>query len=59
MAIPLDYLFLRVVRHFLPEFAVRFLLRRSLIIKPGLETKNSASAIQSYLVYLIRKGYLS
>jgi len=49
MAAPLDYLFLRVVRHFLPEFFVRFLLRRSLVIQPGLETKNSASAIQNYL----------
>lgn len=36
--IPLHYLALRVVRRRLPEPVVRALLRRRLIIKPGLET---------------------
>ncbi len=42
------YLVPRVVRHFLPERLARFLLLRSLIIRPGLETADPAAAIQRY-----------
>ena len=44
----LPYLVPRVVRHFLPEAATRFLLLRSMIIKPGMETANAASAVDRY-----------
>jgi SAM-dependent methyltransferase len=46
------YLLPRVVRHFLPERLTRFLLLRSLIIKPGLETVDAAAAIDRYLQVL-------
>jgi hypothetical protein len=38
-----------VIRHFLPETAVSFLLKNSLIIKPGLETQSPEKAVQRYL----------
>ena len=44
----LPYLVPRVVRHFLPETATRFLLLRSMIIKPGMETADAASAVDRY-----------
>jgi hypothetical protein len=47
--IPLDYLPLRVVRRHLPDEVVRTLLRRHIIIKPGLETTAPAEAIQRFL----------
>ncbi len=43
------YIILRVIRHFLPEGLVRFLLRRSLIIKPGLETRSPFEAAERYI----------
>lgn len=42
------YLFPRLLRHFLPEGVTRFLLLRSLIIKPGLETVDPAAAVGRY-----------
>lgn len=42
------YLVPRVVRHFLPERLVRFLLLRSMIIRPGLETVNAVAAVNRY-----------
>ena len=45
----LPYLVPRVVRHFLPERLTRFLLLRSLIIRPGLETTDPAKAVSHYL----------
>lgn len=45
----LTYVFPRVVRHFLPEPVTRFLLLRSLIIRPGLETANPGAAVARYL----------
>jgi SAM-dependent methyltransferase len=43
------YLVPRVIRHFLPERIVRFILLRSLIIKPGLETIDPQGAVLRYL----------
>ncbi len=45
----LPYLVPRLVRHFLPERLTRFLLRRSLIIRPGLETSDPQAAVSRYL----------
>jgi hypothetical protein len=47
--IPLDYLALRIVRRHLPDEVVRSLLRKRIIIKPGLETTAPAAAIQRFL----------
>jgi len=44
----LGYLVPRLVRHFLPERWTRFMLLRSLIIKPGLETVEPAAAVDRY-----------
>jgi hypothetical protein len=48
----LPYLIPRVVRHFLPTGLTRFLLLRSLIIKPGLETSDPLAAIHRYATVL-------
>jgi hypothetical protein len=48
----LDYLFLRLIRHFLPEGIARFLLRQRWIIKPGLESTDPAAAVQRYISIL-------
>ncbi len=48
----LPYLLPRVARHFLPERLTRFLLLRSLIIRPGLETTDPAMAVSHYLEVL-------
>ena len=45
----IPYLIPRVVRHFLPESVTRFLLLRSLIIRPGLETSDPMTAVKRYL----------
>ena len=45
----LKYIFPRVIRHFLPEAAVNFLLKHSLIIQPGLETLSPEKAVNRYL----------
>ncbi len=52
----LPYLLPRLARHFLPERVVRFLLLRSLIIQPGLETSDPAAAIQRYANVLAERG---
>jgi SAM-dependent methyltransferase len=52
----LRYLLLRFVRHFLPESITRFLLRRGLIIRPGLETREPASAVTRYRDALETRG---
>jgi len=54
--IPLDYLPLRVVRRHLPDDVVRTLLRRHIIIKPGLETTAPAEAIQRFLDAITSAG---
>src|SRR6476469_4302026 len=45
---PLDYLLLRFVRHHLPAGVVHRLLRRGLIIHPGMETRDPATAFQRF-----------
>jgi hypothetical protein len=52
----LAYLLPRLARHFLPERVVRFLLLRSLIIRPGLETSDPQTAIQRYASVLAERG---
>lgn len=44
----IDYLVLRLVRHFMPPFLVRFLLHRRWIIQPGLESSNPGEAARRY-----------
>jgi hypothetical protein len=52
----LKYLLLRLIRRFLPEPLTRFLLRRSLIIRPGLETRDPAAAVRRYQETLKARG---
>ena len=52
----LPYLIPRLARHFLPEKIVRFLLRRSLVIQPGLETTDPGAAVQRYVDLLAARG---
>ncbi len=52
----LPYLIPRLARHFLPEKAVRFLLLRSLVIRPGLETQDPQAAVQRYVDLLAERG---
>lgn len=42
------YVLLRLIRRFQPEGLTRFLLRRGLVIRPGLETREPASAVERY-----------
>jgi len=44
----LAYLLPRAIRHFLPERTTRFLLLRSMIIRPGLETADATTAVERY-----------
>jgi hypothetical protein len=50
------YILLRLVRRFQPERLTRFLLRRSLVIRPGLETREPASAAGRYCKTLEAHG---
>ncbi len=52
----LPYVVPRVVRHFLPASATRFLLFRSLIIRPGLETADPRAAAERYSRILEGRG---
>jgi hypothetical protein len=52
----LPYLVPRLVRHFLPERIVRFLLLRSLVIRPGLETSDPRAAVARYIDVLAARG---
>lgn len=54
----LSYLLPRIARRFLPERMVRFLLLRSLVIEPGLETRNPQAAVQRYMDVLAERGDL-
>ncbi len=56
MTVNLPYLFPRVFRHFLPERLTRFLLLRSIIIRPGLETANPQAAGLRYVEILEARG---
>lgn len=50
------YVVPRVVRHFLPARITRFLLARSLIIRPGLETAEPEAAVERYAQVLAARG---
>jgi hypothetical protein len=50
------YLIPRLVRHFLPQKLVRFLLQRSIIIRPGLETSDPRAAVNQYMKVLSEHG---
>ncbi|MCL4268028.1 MAG: class I SAM-dependent methyltransferase [Anaerolineales bacterium] len=52
----LRYLLLRLLRHFMPEGLARFLLKRRWIIKPGLESRDPAAAVEQYMDVLDKKG---
>jgi len=45
----IKYLIARIIRHFLPESIVTWLLERSWIIKPGLETLSPQQAAERYI----------
>jgi len=52
----LNYLFLRLARHFMPEGLARFLLKRRWIIKPGIESRDPAAAVEQYSSALTARG---
>lgn len=52
----LRYLIPRLVRHFLPERLVRFLLLRNLIIQAGIETNDPDAAVQRYVDILAEQA---
>lgn len=50
------YLFLRVLRHLMPEVIARFLLKRRWIIRPGLESSDPFAAVDKYINTLEKHG---
>jgi hypothetical protein len=52
----ISYLIPRLIRHFLPESVVRFLLLHGWIIRPGMETSNPAGAVERYQQVLREHG---
>jgi hypothetical protein len=52
----LSYLVPRLIRHFLPESVVRFLLLHGWIIRPGMETSNPSGAVERYQQVLHEHG---
>jgi hypothetical protein len=55
-ALNLSYVLPRLVRHFMPEQLTRFLLLRSMVIRPGLETSDPAAAVDRYVRVLNQRG---
>ncbi len=53
---PLEYLLARLIRRHLPTPLVTFLLRRGLIVKPGLETSDPKAAVDRYEQILREHG---
>jgi hypothetical protein len=51
------YLLARLARHFMPDTLARSLLRRNLIIHPGLETSDPQAAASRYGEVLASAGY--
>jgi hypothetical protein len=43
------YIVLRLIRHFMPESVARFLLKKRLIIRPGLESSDPLAAVHKYV----------
>ena len=56
MPVNLDYLSLRLIRHFMPRAWVHFLLRYNLIIQPGFETRAPKETVTRYLKTLENTG---
>lgn len=54
--IPPDYLALRLARHYLPEGLTQAALRRRILLKPGLETRDPAAAAALYQQVLERQN---
>jgi hypothetical protein len=52
----LEYIVLRLMRHFMPESVARFLLKRRWIIRPGLESSDPSSAVEQYIGALSAHG---
>ena len=52
----ITYFLFRMIRHFLPENLVRSMMRRNIIVKPGLETRDPASAVKRYADILHENG---
>jgi hypothetical protein len=52
----LSYLLPRLMRHFMPESAARFLLKRRWIIRPGLESSDPSEAVEQYRAGLSAYG---
>jgi hypothetical protein len=46
--VKINYLMLRLMRHFMPESVARFLLKRRWIIRPGLESSDPFAAVEQY-----------
>jgi SAM-dependent methyltransferase len=47
-----EYVLLRIIRRNMPEKVVKTLLRKRLIIKPGLETREPRKAVERYQAFL-------
>ena len=56
MRLNLSYLTLRFIRRRLPENITRYLLRRGMVIKPGMETREPRQAALRYRDALLEKG---
>ncbi len=52
----INYLILRLVRHFIPEAVARFLLKHRWIIRPGLESSDPFAAVDQYVKGLSQYG---
>ena len=52
----IQYLSLRLVRHFIPESIARFLLKHRWIIRPGLESSDPLAAVDQYIKALAHYG---
>lgn len=51
------YVLPRLMRHFMPDNLVRFLLHRQWIIRPGLETRAPQLAVERYLLALAEADF--
>ncbi len=56
MTAKFSYLSLRLFRHFTPRWLAHFLLRHSLIIRPGFETRQPTERVKQYQAFLGRFG---
>jgi hypothetical protein len=52
----LRYIFLRLIRHFMPEALARFLLKHRWVIQPGLESSDPETAASRYVEALTERG---